>query len=238
MRIIPAVDVLDGAAVRLTRGDYEAVTVYALDPSAVAASWVARGASLVHVVDLEAARSGRRQVAVAEAMAARNVPIQLGGGIRTAQAARQVVDAGAGRVVIGSVLVSDPGEAQRIVAAVGPEQVVAAVDVRNGRALGSGWLDDGVTLVDMAERIKQCGILHALATGIERDGTMEGSDIDLLVRVREILPDIELIASGGIGSLDDLERLATADGLVDAAIVGRALYEQRFTLEEAVAAAT
>jgi len=234
MRIIPAVDVLDGAAVRLTRGDYGAVTVYSDDPGSVASRWAADGVSLVHVVDLEAARTGRRQLGVLAAMAGQGTDLQLGGGIRTAQDARDVIDAGASRVVIGSVLVADEPETARIVDSVGSDRVVAAIDVRDGRAVGSGWLDDGVTVDEMAERITRTGIVAALVTGIERDGTMEGPDIDLLGQVRVLLPDVELIASGGVGSLDDLRSLATPPGLADGAIVGRALYEGRFTLAQAM----
>lgn len=233
MRIIPAVDVLDGAAVRLTKGDYDAVTVYSDDPWAVVSDWAAHGVSLVHVVDLEAARTGIRQRGILAALAECGAAAQLGGGIRTAEDARQVVDAGISRVVVGSVLVDDEVEAGRIVEAVGPRRVVAAIDVRHGRAVGSGWLDDGVSVAAMARRIERIGIEAALATGIERDGTMDGPDLELLAQVRQLLPDIELIASGGVGSLDDLAMLASS-GRVDGAIVGRALYEQKFTLGEAM----
>lgn len=233
MRIIPAIDVLDGAAVRLTRGDYDTVTTYSDDPGSVASMWAGDGASLVHVVDLEAARTGVRQLGVLSAIAGHAAAIQLGGGIRTAQDAEQVIRVGASRVVIGSVLVDDEIEVGRIVDAVGPERVVAAIDVRNGWAVGSGWLDKGIAVGEMANRIKRTGILAGLATGIERDGTMDGPDIGLLEQVRELLPDIELMASGGVGSLDDLAVLASS-GLVEGVIVGRALYEDRFTVEEAM----
>jgi len=233
MRIIPAVDVLGGSAVRLTKGDYDSVTVYSDDPGGVVAGWAGHGVSLVHVVDLEAARTGRRQRGILDTLAGCGASVQLGGGIRTALDAKQVVDAGVNRVVIGSVLVEDEIEAGRIVEAVGPERVVAAIDVRDGRAVGSGWLDGGVAVGALAKRIERIGLEAALATGIERDGTMEGPDIELLAQVRELLPDIELIASGGVGSLEDLALLAST-GRVDGAIIGRALYEHRFTLREAL----
>jgi phosphoribosylformimino-5-aminoimidazole carboxamide ribotide isomerase len=166
-------------------------------------------------------------------IAGHGAAIQVGGGIRTSEDARQEVDAGASRVVIGSVLVDDETEVRRIVDAVGPDRVVAAIDVRNDRALGSGWLDEGIEVKEMAARISRTGIQAALATGIDRDGTMRGPDLELLEKVRALLPDIELIASGGVGSLSDLATLASSD-LVDGTIIGRALYERRFTVEEAL----
>jgi phosphoribosylformimino-5-aminoimidazole carboxamide ribotide isomerase len=234
MRIIPAIDVLEGNAVRLTKGDYDAVTVYSSDPGAIAREWSEAGAALIHVVDLEAARSGRRSADVLRAVVQSGVAVQLGGGIRSANDAIDVIDAGVARVVIGSVLVADEQETGRIVRSVGPDRVVAAIDVRGGRAMGSGWLDDGVELSEMAARIRRSGITAALVTGIERDGTMQGPDLELLREARAMLPGVELIASGGVGALDDLDSLASLPDVVDGAIVGRALYEGRFTLEQAL----
>lgn len=238
MQIIPAVDLLDGAAVRLLRGDYGAVTGYGRDPAAIARGFVSQGAGLVHVVDLEAARGGQRQVDTVEAVLDAGVPIQLGGGIRTARDARWAVDAGASRVVVGSALVGpSDGPGADIVEAVGAEAVVAAVDVRDGRALGSGWLDGGSALGSVLDRIVRLGIPRMLVTGIERDGTMAGPDLDLLSEVRASAPGVALIASGGVGTLDDIGSLVGLGEPVEAAIVGRALYERRFTLGEAIDAA-
>ena len=234
MRIIPAIDVLEGNAVRLTKGDYDAVTVYSSDPGAIAREWSEAGAALIHVVDLEAARSGRRSADVLRAVVQRGVAVQLGGGIRSAHDAIEVIDAGVARVVIGSVLVADEEETGRIVKSIGPDRVVAAIDVRRGRAMGSGWLDDGVELSEMAGRIQRSGIAAALVTGIERDGTMQGPDLALLRETRAMLPGVELIASGGVGTLDDLDSLASVPDVVDGALVGRALDEGRFTLQQAL----
>ena len=159
MQIIPAVDLLDGAAVRLLRGDYGAVTGYGRDPAAIARGFASQGAGLVHVVDLEAARGGQRQIDTVESVLDAGVPIQLGGGIRTARDARWAVDAGASRVVVGSALVGpSDGPGADIVEAVGAQAVVAAVDVRDGRALGSGWLDGGSALGSVLDRIVRLGI--------------------------------------------------------------------------------
>ncbi len=146
MEVIPAVDVLGGEVVRLIQGDYGSVTRYDVDPVAVASRFVAEGATLVHVVDLEAARGRECALDVVERLSAAGVPFQLGGGIRSAAVARAVIDLGAERVVIGSALVSDAASAKEIVEAVGHGAVVGAVDVLDGRERGSGWPRTLVTL--------------------------------------------------------------------------------------------
>lgn len=235
MDIIPAVDILDGAVVRLLRGSYDEVTTYGRDPVAVGARFVAEGAPLIHVVDLGAARNGTRDLAALEALARAGIPFQAGGGVRTAADAIRTLEAGALRVVVGSVLTSGSDESYGIVEVAGPGRVVAAIDVRAGKAKGSGWLDEGVPLSDMVARVVALEIPRALVTGIDRDGTMDGPDIDLLGTVREHGPRLALIASGGVGSLEDLAVLRSSEVHVEAAIVGKALYESRFTVAEAVA---
>jgi len=234
MQIIPAVDVLDGAVVRLLHGDYDAVTTYAPDPAGMAARWVDEGASLVHVVDLAGARTGDPDTALWKTMAEAGIPFQVGGGIRDASLAASAIDAGARRVVVGSAAVRGSEALEAIVDAVGPDRVVAAIDVRSGLARGSGWEDRGVALGVVVQRVVRAGISVALVTGIERDGAMDGPNTDLLTQVTIMAPDLELIASGGVGSINDL--LDLADRGYASAIVGRALYEGRFTLPEAIEA--
>lgn len=236
MLLIPAIDILGGVAVRLLRGNYADVTVYSDDPVALASEFVADGADLIHVVDLDAARGGPRDDRVPAALGAAGIPFQIGGGIRTASHAYDAVREGAFRVVIGSVLVSAPDEAEAIVRAVGPTRVVAAIDVRAGHARGSGWTDGGTPLHQVVERVTSLGIAMALVTGIDRDGTLEGPDIALLGEVRALAPDLALVASGGVGTIDDLLALASSVIEPHAAIVGKALYERRFSLPEAVSA--
>lgn len=232
MQIIPAVDVLDGAVVRLLHGRYDAVTTYAPDPAVVASAWVEEGASLVHVVDLVGARTGAADTSLWTTMA--GIPFQVGGGIRDAASALAALESGAMRVVVGSAAVHDPNALGAIVDAVGPDCVVAAIDVRSGLARGSGWEDQGVELRVVVHRVVSTGISVALVTGIERDGAMKGPNVNLLTRVTELAPDLDLIASGGVGSIDDLIDLSGRG--YSAAIVGRALYEGRFTLSEAMEA--
>lgn len=217
---------------RLVQGDYDAVTTYNDSPAGVALQWVRKGASIVHLVDLDGARSGTPSRDLWRSLGDTGVPFQTGGGIRNSSAAVEAVASGASRVVIGSAAVHDPRELADIVQAVGSSAVVAAIDVRAGMAVGSGWLDSGTALPTVVARVVAAGINAALVTGIERDGAMDGPNTEILETVHDIAPDLSLIASGGVGALDDLAMLR--DKGYEAAIVGRALYEGRFTLEEAI----
>ena len=233
MQIIPAVDVLDGAVVRLTRGDYDTAVVYASDPVATACGFVDEGADLVHVVDLAGAKDGSHDVSLWSRLGAAGVPFQVGGGIRDAQRARTAVSAGAARVVVGTAAVWSPGARGEILDAVGPESFVAAIDVRDGRAHGAGWMDEGRPVATVAAELAASGVRKALVTGIARDGMLSGPDLEVLGAVARAAPELGLIGSGGVGSLADLVALAATGA--EGAIVGRALYEGRFTVREAVA---
>lgn len=230
MQVIPAVDVLDGMAVRLAQGDYNAVTRYSDDPIAVVEDWAAQGAELVHVVDLEGARSGVPDFGLMSQLGSLSIPIQYGGGIRTAEAAEAAIEAGLSRIVVGSALLDD--DAGKLVERVDTEVVVAGIDVRLGRARGSGWMDEGVNADEALDRVLALGLSSVLATGIETDGMMTGPDFELLARFRSAARGRRLIASGGVGSLDDLDALVELGA--DAVVVGRALYERQFTFEHAI----
>ena len=236
MLVIPAVDVLGGAVVRLFQGDYDAATTYSDAPASVASRWVLDGAAIVHVVDLDGARSGTPSPGLWRTLGDADIPFQIGGGIRDGSSARRAIGYGASRVVIGSAAVHDAAALSSIVEAVGASAVVAAIDVRDGMAVGSGWLDGGVALATVVGRVVDAGVGTALVTAIERDGALDGPDTDILETVRAIAPGMSLIASGGVGSLDDLAMLR--DNGYEAAIVGRALYENRFTLEDSIRVAT
>ncbi|MDE0188163.1 MAG: 1-(5-phosphoribosyl)-5-[(5-phosphoribosylamino)methylideneamino] imidazole-4-carboxamide isomerase [bacterium] len=230
MQIIPAVDILEGRVVRLLHGDYQRVTRYSDDPVDVAGGWMEQGAELVHVVDLSGAKTGDPDQRIWREMSEAGIPFQVGGGIRTADAARAALEAGARRVVMGTAAVWNPaalGEVGEV------ERVVAALDVRAGRARGAGWLDEGRSVPQALRGLREAGVVRLLVTGIERDGAMKGPDLDLLAQVGD-LSDMAVIASGGVGALSDLRAVAALG--CEAAIVGRALYEGRFTLREAIAA--
>lgn len=228
--IIPAVDVLDGRVVRLLRGDYDQVTVYAEDPVGQASSWIDQGARIVHVVDLEGARRGEPDGRLWRSLASAGIVFQVGGGIRTAAIARRALDAGAARVVMGTAAVWSP----EVLAEVGaPDRMVAAVDVRDDRATGAGWLDEGRRLDDVLGGLAAAGIERLLVTGIATDGTMKGPESDLMAAV---VGDgrFTVIASGGVGSLADIVALAALG--CEGVVVGRALYEGRFDLPSGLTA--
>jgi phosphoribosylformimino-5-aminoimidazole carboxamide ribotide isomerase len=234
--IIPAVDVLDGRVVRLERGDYERVTVYGDDPAAQAAAFIGEGAARVHVVDLAGARDGTHAIGLWRSLAGAGVVFQVGGGIRTPETAAAAVEAGAGRVVVGTAAVWEPEVLAAIAAAVGPDRVVVAVDVRNGKATGAGWRDEGRDLDAVLADVVGAGVPRVLVTGIARDGMMTGPDVELLTRTQELAPGLHVIASGGVGRLDDVIDVARRG--VEGVIIGRAIYEGVFTVSEAIAAAS
>lgn len=228
LQIIPAVDVLDGKVVRLMHGDYDRVTVYGEDPVAQALEWMRQGAELVHIVDLEGARSGAPDESLWRRLADAGVAYQVGGGIRTTELAGRALEAGAQRVVLGTAAVWDPEVLGRIS---DPARVVAAVDVRGGKAKGAGWLDEGKNLTDVLGGLSAAGISRLLVTGIERDGTMEGPSTDVLLSTLRH-GGFSVIASGGVGQLQDLDVIQRLG--CEAVIVGRALYEGKFEVSDAI----
>jgi len=236
--LYPAIDIRDGKAVRLLQGDYERETAYEDDPVVAARRWADAGASWLHVVDLDGARAGEpvNLDHVRRIVAAVGIPIQLGGGLRDSKKVEDAISAGAERVVLGTAAVNDPGLAGAIAAAHG-DRVVAAVDARGGKVAAEGWTEpSAVGPVELAAQLAARGIGRLIYTPVEVDGTMEGPD---LVSMREVAAasGAELIYSGGVGSLEDLTALASLgiDNL-GGVIVGRALYEGRFTLPEALRA--
>ena len=229
MQIIPAIDILEGRVVRLLYGDYGRVTPYSDHPVQVAGRWLEQGAQLVHVVDLSGARSGEPDQQIWRDMTRAGIPFQVGGGIRTPATARAALQAGAQRVVMGTAAVWNPAALQEVGEL---DRVVAALDIRAGRARGAGWLDEGRSVAETVNGLREAGVVRLLVTGIERDGAMQGPDLNLLREVGS-LSDMAVVASGGVGDLADLEAVATLD--CEAAIVGRALYEGRFTLAQAIA---
>ena len=225
--------------VRLSKGAYDAVTEYGDDPVAVAREFEAAGAARIHIVDLDAAREGRAMQAevIAAIVDAVDVPCQVAGGIRDADAVAAGLAAGADRLVLGSALISSPVLARVLTERYGPDRIVAALDVRDGQALGDGWVEGarGAEAIGLAQTLAQKGIRWFAVTAIARDGQMSGPDYELLERVRTAIPGAAIIASAGVSSLDDVRELA-ARGF-EAAITGRALYEGTFTLAQGLQAA-
>jgi phosphoribosylformimino-5-aminoimidazole carboxamide ribotide isomerase len=236
--LYPAIDIRGGKAVRLLQGDYARETTYDADPVDAAKRWAKEGAEFLHVVDLDGAKAGepRNLESVRRIAAAVGCPIQVGGGLRNPASVTAVLDAGAERVVIGTAALRDPAFLAESLDTHG-DRVVVSVDGREGKVALAGWIE--ASDVDVAAAVAELGergVSRFLCTAIEVDGTMEGPALGELSRIAEAT-DAQVIASGGVGTLADLETLATMDAPnIEGAIIGRALYERRFTVSEAIEA--
>jgi len=238
IELYPAIDLRGGRCVRLYQGDYGRETVYGDDPVAQALAFEAEGAAWIHVVDLDAARSGEpvNRPVVAAIAAAVSVPVQTGGGVRDEAAAEALIDAGVARVVLGTAALEQPDLVRRLA----PRFPVAVgLDARGREVAVRGWEEgSGRDLLDVAAEFADAGVAALVVTEIGRDGTLEGPDLEGLAAVLAAT-HIDVIASGGVGSLDDLralDQLSVGDRRLAGVIVGRALYEGAFTLTDALGA--
>jgi len=238
MELYPAIDLLNGQAVRLYQGDYARETVYNSDPVAQAKVFADAGARWIHVVDLDAARTGsplNREV-IAAICDAVDVPIQTGGGVRSEEAADALFDAGVARVVLGTAALENPDLVRALAAR---HAVAVGLDARGREVAVRGWEEgSGKDLLDVARGFADAGVEALIVTEIGRDGTLEGPDLDGLGEVLEAT-ELPVIASGGVGTLADvvaLEALRSAGRRLSGAIVGRALYEGAFTVQDALGA--
>jgi phosphoribosylformimino-5-aminoimidazole carboxamide ribotide isomerase len=232
--LYPAIDIRGGQTVRLAQGDYERETAYDDDPVVAARRWADDGARWLHVVDLDGARAGEpvNLEHVRRVVAAVDIPIQLGGGLRDSKKVEEAISSGAERVVLGTAAVREPDLAEAIAAAHG-DRVVISVDARAGQVAAEGWTEaSDLGPAEVVSTLAERGVRRFVYTPVEVDGLMEGPDLDSLREVAGAT-DAELIYSGGVGSLDDLRALA-ALGLenLGGVIVGRALYEGRFSVSD------
>jgi len=237
--VLPAIDLRDGQVVRLRQGDFAREQVYADDPVAVARGFAAAGAGWIHLVDLDGARAGERRqgstiAAIAAALPAGGPRLQVAGGLRSAAAIADVLGLGVARVVIGTAALRDAGFVATAIADHGPGRIAVALDVRDGMAIGDGWVPgaDGVPINEAMDRLTAVGVTTFAVTSIERDGLLGGPALELLGScVRSTRATI--LASGGIRSVDDLE--AVREIGCGGAIVGRAIYDGRLDLAAAIA---
>ncbi|MEO1003372.1 MAG: 1-(5-phosphoribosyl)-5-[(5-phosphoribosylamino)methylideneamino]imidazole-4-carboxamide isomerase [Cyanobacteria bacterium J06638_7] len=238
MQVIPAIDLLDGHCVRLHQGDYDQVTRFSDDPVAQALSWQRQGARRLHLVDLDGARSGEplNEAAVQAITAALAIPVQLGGGVRSAEQAERWLACGLDRVILGTLALEQPQQVADL-AARQPGRIVVGIDARNGKVATRGWLEESATeAAALARRFSGSGIAAIIATDIACDGTLAGPNLAWLREMAEASA-APVIASGGIGSLEHLLSLLALEPLgVEGVIVGRALYDGRVDLAEALQA--
>ena len=237
MLIIPAIDLKNGSCVRLLQGRKSDVTVYNDDPVQVATEFAVAGAEMIHVVDLDGAfreaESPNRAV-VRRIVEAVDVPIEFGGGVRSLDDVQQLCDAGVMRVVLGTLAAEAPARLKEFVSSFGSKLCVG-IDARDGRVMTRGWeTATPLMAIDLARSVAECGVERIIYTDIARDGTLAGPNIQQTLAIAEAA-NVRVTASGGVSSLDDIKRLRDAgDERVDSVIVGKALYEGKFRLEEAI----
>jgi phosphoribosylformimino-5-aminoimidazole carboxamide ribotide isomerase len=238
--IIPAIDIKNGRCVRLRQGRVEEMTVYSDDPVAMALRWQAEGAAFLHVVDLDGAFEKRpvHTDLVAAICRAITIPVELGGGIRTAAHIRDLLDRGLNRVILGTRACADPGSVRQLTAEFG-DAIVIGIDARDGKVQVNGWVDTTeMTALDLARRMEQAGVRTLIYTDTATDGMLGGPNTEAVRALCEAVPGCRVIASGGVSEPAHAQSLASL-GLenLEGAIVGKALYDGRTTLAELQAAA-
>ncbi len=234
MEVIPAIDLLDGKCVRLVQGDYEQKRVFDDDPVSVAARWIKAGATRLHVVDLDGARDGVRANAdaVSAIVSSVDVPVQLGGGIRTAKDASEMRGLGVERVIFGTAAVTAPDEVAQAVSDLGPEHVIVGVDARDGKVQTRGWTETSDLLaLDLISQMTDIGVRRFMYTDTSRDGTLAHPNFESISGiVRNV--SYPIVAAGGVASIDDLLQLARIGA--EAAVTGLAIYSGALDLERAI----
>ncbi|MCX7743615.1 MAG: 1-(5-phosphoribosyl)-5-[(5-phosphoribosylamino)methylideneamino]imidazole-4-carboxamide isomerase [Flavobacteriales bacterium] len=233
MEIIPAIDIIDGACVRLTQGNYHEKTIYASNPLEVAKQMEDHGVKSLHLVDLDGAKKGKIiHLKVLEIIAKNTLlKIDFGGGVKTVEDAKNIIEAGAHWVTIGSLAVKQPETMMKIINAISTEKIMLGADVKNEYLQIHGWLENtDITVYQFIEKYKNLGIQRFFCTDISKDGMLEGPAIDLYRKILKQFPEIYFIASGGVTSLNDLQNLKSIG--CKAAIVGKAIYEGHIRLSE------
>jgi phosphoribosylformimino-5-aminoimidazole carboxamide ribotide isomerase len=234
MILYPAIDLKGGQCVRLLRGAMDQATVFNADPAAQAREFADAGAQWIHVVDLDGAVAGKpvNAAAVSAVLGAVSVPVQLGGGIRDQDAIARWLDAGVARIILGTAALRNP-DLVKAACREFPDRIAVGIDARQNKVAVQGWIETSeITALDLARRFADAGVAAIVFTDIDRDGALQGVNVDATASLADQVP-IPVIASGGVSSLNDLRALHRHRGIAGA-IVGRALYEGRFDLREAL----
>lgn len=240
--IIPAIDLRDGRCVRLVQGRKENATVYDGDPVEIALGYQAHGAQIIHLVDLDGAFSdpnSRNRLVLREIISNIRIPVQFGGGLRSLDDIAQVIELGVSRVVIGTIAVEAPKSLDQALRWFGANRIAVGIDARDGQVLTRGWEREGqISAVELAKDVAAVGIERIIYTDVARDGMLTGVNVEQTSAIaRE--SGLKVTASGGVSSLTDVTRLtAASESGIDSVIIGKALYEGRFTLEEALTSAS
>lgn len=233
MRIYPAIDIIDGACVRLVQGDYSQKTKFADDPCEIAMRWQNEGGEFIHIVDLDGARNGEMSnfdliVRIADKL---NIPIEVGGGVRNMDCVEKYLDNGVNRVIIGTSALSNPDFVKEAVSKYG-ERIVVGIDAKDGMVAVNGWEEVSTTsAIDLAKQMEKIGVKTIIYTDIATDGMLKGPNVQAMKEMTEAV-SIDVVASGGVSSVDDIARLK--DTGVEGAIVGKALYTDALCLKDAI----
>lgn len=234
MQLYPAIDMKDGKCVRLRQGEFKDITMYSHEPWKVAGWWQAKGATFLHLVDLDGALAGHsvNEEAIKKIVDSVSIPIEIGGGIRSEKAIQAMLDLGVKRVIIGTKAVEHPEFLQDMVRRFGVDAIVAGVDAKNGMVAVEGWEKvSAMTASSLCLKMKDMGVKHIVYTDISRDGMLSGPNVEATKRLTEET-GLDIIASGGVSCMEDLKKLHEAG--IKGAIIGKALYENRIDLPEAV----
>ncbi|MBO3700540.1 1-(5-phosphoribosyl)-5-[(5-phosphoribosylamino)methylideneamino]imidazole-4-carboxamide isomerase [Roseivirga sp. E12] len=233
MKIIPAIDIIGGKAVRLTQGDYNQKTEYNDDPLAVAQAFESVGIDRLHVVDLEGAKASKPiNLGILESISkGTELKIDFGGGVKSNASIQEVLEAGAHQVTAGSIAVKDKSLVKEWIDQYGPETIILGADVQDEKIAINGWQEDsGIDLFEFLSEYAELGISYCICTDVSKDGLLQGPSFDLYEKIMKVFPSLKLIASGGVSSMEDLSRLEQMD--IYGTIVGKAYYEGRISLEE------
>ncbi len=234
MQLYPAIDIKDKKCVRLKQGLFDQVQVYSEDPVQVALEWEKAGATFIHLVDLDGALLGRgvNRDVICEIVRSVHVPVQLGGGIRSLEDMEEVLNMGVFRGIVGTKAVTDPKLLKKMVDSFGPSHVVCGIDAKNGLVATQGWVDvSNISAIELALQMKVYGVRTVVYTDISKDGMLTGPNVSATKTLSDAT-GLDIIASGGMSCMEDLQ--AISDAKIHGAIIGKALYEKRIDLKEAI----